>query len=134
MISPTEIARETILTALKANAPVVAKVPAARIYPPKTPNNPTKPFIRYGASDAMPERYAGIRGGEVSGAVHVFVGVTSSIPDAMKFAGETVDLIAECIDGIDNAFVERTQVMPDAEEPDVAHGIVWFTFTAAATF
>jgi hypothetical protein len=131
MLSPTTLAQKAVIAALKADAAVIALVPAARIYPPKTPSGPTKPFIRYGSAGAEPERLSGIRGGVVAGAVHVFVGVTDDILDPGQFAGDAADAIAEAIDAVDNAFVERTQVMPDAAEPDVVHGIVWFRFTAA---
>lgn len=131
-ISPTTYARQTILAALKADDAVTASVPASRIYPTKTPNPVTKPFIRYGATDSSPDRYSCWRGGDVAGAVHVFVGVAPSIPDPEAWCGDTLDAMAEAIDRVEDCHVVRTQVLPDPEEPDVMHGIVFFTMKALA--
>lgn len=131
-ISPTTHARQTVLAALKAESAVTARIPAARIYPSKTPNTPVKPFARYGASDDTPERYSGWRGGDVSSALHVFVAQSEAIPDPEAWCGDTVGAIADAIDALPDCIVERTQVIPDAEEPDVMHGIVFFTMKALA--
>lgn len=130
MISPTTHARRTILAALKADATVTGFIPAARIYPPKTPNGPTKPFSRYGASFAEPARASCWSGGGVRGTVHVFVGQSGTILDPEAFTGDAVDAMAEAIDGIEDCFVERTQVFADADEPDDYHGIVFFRMDA----
>lgn len=131
-ISPTAYARTTILTALKANSAVTARIPASRLYPAKTPNPATKPFGRYGTATTEPDRYSCWRGGDVSGAYHVFAGVAASIPDPEAWVGDTVDAIAEAIDGVADCHVVRTQVLPDPEEADVWHGIVFFELKALA--
>jgi hypothetical protein len=131
-ISPTVHARQTILAALKADPAVTALVPSERIYPAKTPNAPAKPFGRYGSATTEPDRYSCWRGGDVSGAYHFFAGVSGTILDPEAWMGSLVDAAAEVIDGIEDAYVERTQVLPDPEEPDVWHGVVFFTVKALA--
>lgn len=132
-LSPTTYARQTILTALRADPAVTARIPADRLYPAKTPNPATKPFGRYGTATSEPDRYSCWRGGDVSGAYHVFVGVAPAIPDPEAWCGDTVDALAEAIDGISDCHVERTQVLQDPEEADVWHGIVFFELKALAT-
>jgi hypothetical protein len=132
-LSPTTYARQTILAALKADTAVTAMVPKASIYPAKAPNPPDYPFIRYGSADALPQRAAGWKGGDVSGAVHVFVGQSDSIPDPEAWCGDAVDAMAEAIDAIEDCYCDRTQVIPDAEEPDIMHGLVFFTMKALAS-
>lgn len=131
-ISPTVYARQTILAALKADAAVTARIPAARLYPAKTTNAPVKPFGRYGTATSEPDRYSCWRGGDVSGAYHVFAGVAAGIPDPEAWTGETVDAIAEAIDAVEDCHVVRTQVLPDPEEADVWHGLVFFEMKALA--
>ncbi|WP_167706612.1 tail completion protein gp17 [Sphingobium fuliginis] len=131
-ISPTFYVRQTILTALQADAGVLAFIPADSLYPSKTPNNPAKPFGRYGAETNEPMRPSGWRGGEVSTAYHVWVGVTDAIPDPKTYCEQSVDAIAEAIDALPDCTVERTQLLEDASEPDLWHGVVQFTFTALA--
>ncbi len=129
-ISPTIEARGIILPALKADAATITLIPAARLYPSKTPNNPVKPFGRYGAENVEPERYAGWRGGAVSTAYHVFVGTTAAIPDAKAHCEKAVAAIADVLDALPDCYVDRTQILEDGAEADVWHGVVMFTFTA----
>ena len=131
-ISPTFHVRETMLAAIQADAAVVALIPAGSLYPSKTPNNPTKPFGRYGAETNIPVRPSGWRGGEVSGAYHVWVGVTDAIPDPKTYCEQCVEAVAEVIDALPDCYVERTQLLPDDAEPDLWHGVIQFAFTALA--
>lgn len=133
-ISPTVHARTTILAALKADATVTARIPAARLYPAKTPNAPLKPFGRYGTATSEPDRYSCWRGGDVSGAYHVFAGVNAAagIYDPEQWVGDTVDVVAEAIDSIEDCYVVRTQVLPDPEEADVWHGVIFWEMKALA--
>ncbi len=64
--------RRAVLTALKADAGLIAIVPAASIYPMTVPAEPTWPFIKMGAPSGIPIRGACVDG--VSGifAVHGF--------------------------------------------------------------
>jgi len=129
-ISPTKQSREAILAALTADPDVVALVP--RLYPSKTPNKPTKPFGRYGSSDDRPLRPSGWRGGAVSAAYHVFVGVNSAILDPDSYCSDAVAAVAEALDRLPGCIVDRTQIIPDGEEPDTVHGLVFFTYTEFA--
>lgn len=129
-LSPTTHARRTVLAALKAESAVTDRIPAESLYPGKTSHSPTLPFGRYGASESDPERYAGWRGGDVSGAFHVFVGQSDAIPDPEAWCGDTVNVIASTLDELPDCLIDRTQVMADAAEPDVWHGIVFFTLKA----
>jgi hypothetical protein len=129
-LSPTVYARQTILAALKANPAVTWRIPAARLYPAKTPTAPVKPFGRYGTATSEPDRYSCWRGGDVSGAYHVFAGVAPTIPDPEAWVGETIDALAEVIDAIDDCHAVRTQVLQDPEEADLWHGVVFFEMKA----
>ena len=129
-ISPTLMARTAILDAIQGDASVTALVPAARLYPSKTPNNPIKPFGRYGSEIVEPVRASCWRGGTVAAAYHVFVGTTDAIPDPKSYAEHAVAALADCIDALDDCHVERTQIMEDGQEADVWHGIVQFAFTS----
>lgn len=132
MLSPTVHARQTILAALKASSAVTARIPAARIFPAKTPNSPEKPFGRYGTASAEPDRYSCWKGGDVSGAYHVFAGVTATIFDPEAWIGDTLDAMAEAIDAVPDCHVVRTQVLPDPEEPDVVHGLIFWEMKTLA--
>lgn len=129
-ISPTNHVRETILEALMAASSVTSLVP--RLYPTKTPNNPVKPFGRYGSSNADAVRPSGWRGGNVDGSYHVFVAVNPAIPDPGDHCGKAVDAIAEIIDSLPDCIVDRTMTVPDGSDPDTHHGIVFFTYGALA--
>jgi hypothetical protein len=63
--------RRGILTLLKANAEVIAIVPAAQVYT-QVIENPGWPFIRYGAPSALPIRATCLDGVEISVAIHGF--------------------------------------------------------------
>lgn len=132
-ISPTVYARQTILAALKGATAVTARIPAARLYPAKTPTTPVKPFGRYGTATSEPDRYSCWRGGDISGAYHVFAGVDTAIPDPEAWVGDTVDAIAEAIDAIPDCYVVRTQVLRDPEEADVFHGLIFWEMKALAS-
>lgn len=126
-ISPTVEARGIILPALKASAAVTALIPATKLYPTKTPSNPVKPFGRYGAESVEPVRAACWRGGDVQGAYHVWVGVTSTILDAKVYCERCVAAIADVIDDLPDCNVDRTQIFEDTEESDIWHGVVLYT-------
>ncbi|TCM21477.1 uncharacterized protein DUF3168 [Novosphingobium sp. PhB165] len=132
-ISPTLYARQIILPAIQTDAEVTALIPAASLYPSKTPNNPPKPFGRYGGGDtSTPLRPSGWKGGDVDGSYHIWVGVTSAIPDPKTYCEEATAAIADVIDALSDCFVERTQILSDPDEVDVWHGVVIFTFNALA--
>ncbi|WP_159975880.1 MULTISPECIES: DUF3168 domain-containing protein [unclassified Novosphingobium] len=129
-ISPTLIARQTILDAIQADVTVIALIPAAQLYPSKTPNNPVKPFGRYGAESTEPVRASCWRGGAVSGAYHAWVGRTATIPDPKTYCELAMAAIADVLDALPDCYVDRTQMLESTDEPDLWHGLVQFTFTA----
>lgn len=129
-ISPTIEARSTILPALKADPAVTSLIPASKLYPSKTPNNPVKPFGRYGVEAVEPIRAACWRGGAVSGSYHVWAGVTDDIPDPKTYVERAAVAIADCLDALPDCYFDRTIIMEDSDESDVWHAVVQFTFTA----
>lgn len=66
--------RRAILTLLKADADVLALVPAARIYPGSTPPVPDWPFIKWGRPTTVPVRADCVDGAEIVASVHAFAG------------------------------------------------------------
>jgi hypothetical protein len=114
--------RQMILPALKGNSAITAIVPSARIYPSKTPSALIYPFIRYGAVSFQPESPSCSHGGIVSGSVHCFV----NSGDAEAICGDLASLIEDCLNETADTFGTSVQILPDAAEPDVWHGIVFF--------
>lgn len=129
-ISPTIEARSTILPSLKADPAVTALIPATRLYPTKTPNGPVKPFGRYGTESVDPVRASCWRGGDVAAAYHVWVGGTSTIPDAKAYCERCVAAIADVLDALPDCNVDRSQIFEDVAESDIWHGVVMFTYSA----
>lgn len=121
--------RQTIIPALKANSAITAIVPSARIYPAKTPSAPVYPFVRYGAVTFQPHSLSCWKAGTVSGAVHCFVQANASIPDPEAKCGDLAEAVADAIGGLNEGFATSVQIIPDADEPDVYHGIVFFDLT-----
>ena len=121
--------RQTIIPALKANSAVTAIVPAARIYPAKTPSAPVYPFIRYGQPTLTPHSLSCWKAGTVSGAIHCFVQTNGAIADAEAKCGDLAEAVAGAIGGLNEGFATSVQIIPDADEPDVYHGIVFFDVT-----
>jgi hypothetical protein len=84
-IDSTEAARLAIMAALKADAALTAIVPAARIYPARTPANLVWPFIKLGAPSDLPLRLSGPYGSQtIIGTVHVFTKASTTSPDAER--------------------------------------------------
>lgn len=138
-IDPSLEVRGKIIAALKADATLIAIVPAARIYPPKVPAEVTFPYIRLGVLDDVPLRLDGGSGGEVSGVVHCFTKLATSVPDPEKQARQLNGHIARVLDALDSVAISplamaitvtQTQVIED-DEPDAWHGIV--SIIASAT-
>lgn len=64
--------RRAMLTVMKADAGLIALVPAARIYPQSPPASPEWPFVKTGSPSGVPLRASCIDGMEVICAVHAF--------------------------------------------------------------
>jgi hypothetical protein len=123
------LARRTIIPALKANSAVTSIVPAERIYPAKTPNAPVYPFIRYGTATLSPHTYSCPNNGTVSGMMHCFVQQSDATPDPEITCSELSDAVAECISGLGEGYATSVQILQDATESDVFHGIIYFDLT-----
>jgi hypothetical protein len=96
-------ARRALLAAMKANAPLVALVPAARIYPPRVPTSPTWPYIRHGVGIATPIKGACVNGASVVAAISVFA------KGGDEMVGAIADAVVALFDGPDgNGLSTRT--------------------------
>lgn len=126
---PFHSVRSAAISALKNDAALTAIVPASRIWPAKTPDNPTFPFIRLDGFNALPLRFDCSDGGaEITGIAHCFTKISTSAPDPEERAGVIAGLICEALDALDDCHIESAQVIPDSAEPDAWHGVVQFRF------
>ena len=124
--------RGAVIAALKADAALIALVPAGRIYPNKTPADVAWPFIKLGVLMNSPTRYDCGGGGDVTGAVHVFVKKTASILDPEAATYRINKEVVRVLDGLDlvvdgsdlGCHVTLSQVMEDGAEADAYHGLV----------
>lgn len=124
--------RGAVIAALKADAALIALVPAGRIYPNKTPADVAWPFVKLGVLMNSPARYDCGGGGDVTGAVHVFVKKTASILDPEAATYRINKEIVRILDGLDlvvdgsdlGCHVTLSQVMEDGAEADAYHGLV----------
>lgn len=66
------LVRKALLSTLKADAPLIAIVPAASIFSQRVPDKPAWPFIKLGPPSTTPLRATGVRGGVVTVGVHAF--------------------------------------------------------------
>ena len=133
-IDPSLSVRGKIIAALKADAQLTAIVPSTRIYPSKTPANPTFPFIRVPMMMGTPDEYDGGSGSQQTGVIHNFTKLASTVPDPEAQAATINAHVVRILSGIDavslsdgdvmGIHVTLTQVIPDPTEYDVAHGMV----------
>jgi hypothetical protein len=91
--------RKAILSALKADDAVTALVPAAQIYPARTPAEPQWPFQRYGIASFLPLKSSGEDGQVIATAVHSFARATDSQPDGEQAASDIAAATAALLDG-----------------------------------
>lgn len=146
-LDPSLSVRGKIIAALKADAQLTVIVPAARIYPSKSPASPTFPFIRVPMLIGTVAELDGGSGSDQSGVVHCFTKLKVSTPPA---AGDVLDpeaqaatinahivRIVSAIDAVPLADGEslgvhavQTQVLEDSAEADAYHGVVQVRATA----
>jgi hypothetical protein len=88
-------ARRALLAAMKADAAVVALVPAARIYPPRVPTSPTWPYIRHGNGISVPLKAACLNGSTVDAMITAFA------KGGDEAAGVIGDALVALLDGPD---------------------------------
>lgn len=134
--------RRGALKLMKADANLVAIVPAARIYPQTTPPTPTFPFVRAGAPNLIPIRAACVDGSEATFAVHGFakdrMTGTSRVETAEDYAGRLGAAIAAALDGRRMEITggsagilwTGSQLLMDPEEPSCFHTVVSFRVRA----
>lgn len=132
-LDPSLFVRGKIITALKADSDLTAIVPAARIYPSKSPTSPTWPFIRVPMLIGTPTPMDGGGGSAQSGVIHCFTKAGDGVPDAEAQAATINRHIARIVSEISvplddgealEVHVRQTQVIPDSAEADAFHGLV----------
>jgi hypothetical protein len=127
--------RRAILTRLKADTPLIALVPAARILPQGAGGDKAWPFIRLGATVTQQLKAACVAGGMVALDIHAFARAKESGGQAVDTAEDhAADIGAEIervladnvltLEGGEKAHISLSDIslMPD-EEPESFH---WF--------
>lgn len=134
-LDPSLSVRGKIIAAMKGDAQLTAIVPAARIYPGKSPASPTFPFIRVPILTGTVAELDGGSGSDQSGVIHCFTKLnTASVPDPEAQAATINRHIVRIVSGIDDVDLGdgeslavqavQTQVIEDGAEADAYHGIV----------
>lgn len=147
-LDPSLSVRGKIIAALKSDSALIGIVPAARIYPGKSPASPVFPFIRVPMLIGTVAELDGGSGSDQSGVIHCFTKLKVSKPPA---AGDVFDpeeqaatinrhivRITSQIDDVDlgdgeslGVHATQTQVIEDSAEADAYHGIVSVRATAS---
>lgn len=140
-IDPSLSVRGKIIAALKSDADLIAIVPAARIYPSKTPSTVVWPFIRVPMLTGTVAEFDGGSGSEQSGVIHCFTKLATGNPDPEAQAATINRHMVRILGGIDDVDlgqgeamginVVQTQVLMDPAEADAFHGIVSVRATAS---
>lgn len=131
-------ARKVILTALKANAGVLALVPKASIYPQVAAAVPDWPFILYGSPSGVPIRSSCVDGLEITVAVHSFAKQrmqgSQTVETAEDHACRIGAAVVACLDGSRLALPAgylrilhtSSQLLIDGGEADAFHHVANF--------
>lgn len=130
----TNALRASLLARMKADAGLTALVPAARIYPSRTPATLTWPFIKLGVISDLPYRPSGASGSqELIGTIHVFAkGIDAENQcNAIRCELARVMDAQSAIDGLHLRYDGGT-VMQDGSEADAYHGVVNWECVALA--
>ena len=130
------LVRRAVLSALKANAPLIAVVPATRIYGQTVPMGAVFPFVRLGGPQTLPLHASCINGaGIVTLDVHAFVkprlDASGNIAEtAEDFAGRIGAAIEAALDrqrlpleafGFAALRLTEMRLLQDADEADAYH-------------
>ena len=140
------LVRRAVLSTLKADAPLTAIVPAARIYGQSTPSAPVWPFIKLGGPQTLPRRAAGMPfSGVVTFDVHAFakprLSGTAIAETAEDYAGRIGAAIESVLDsarlaleggGYAGLRLSEMRLLQDADEADAYHYFCQVTATCAA--
>lgn len=140
-LDPSLSVRGKIIAALKSDSTLIAIVPAARIYPGKSPASPTFPLIRVPILTGTVAELDGGSGSEQSGVIHCFTKLATSVLDPEAQAATINRHIVRIVSQIDDVdlgdgeslgvHVVQTQVIEDSAEADAYHGIVSVRATAS---
>ncbi|WP_375194648.1 DUF3168 domain-containing protein [Sphingobium sp.] len=140
-MDPSLSVRGKIIAALKADGELTAFVPAARIYPSKTPAAVVFPFIRVPMLTGTVAELDGGSGSDQSGMIHCFTKLSATVPDPEAQAATINAHIVRIVSGIDaislgdgeslGVHAVQTQVLEDGAEADAFHGIVRVRATAS---
>lgn len=133
-IDQTNATRLAILARLKADSALTALVPAARIYPSRTPASLTWPFIKLGVINDTPYRPSGAIGSQnLIGAIHIFTKASATSLDAEYQCHQIRREVVRAIDAMGGIVIsggtlhlryDGGTVLQDGEEADAYHGIV----------
>lgn len=133
-IDPSLSVRGKIIASLKADAELTAIVPAARIYPSKTPSTVVWPFIRVPMLTGTVAELDGGSGSDQSGVIHNFTKLGTGVPDPEAQAATINRHIVRIVSQIDDVdlgdeeslgiHVTQTQVIMDSAEADAFHGLI----------
>lgn len=130
------LVRRATLSALKANAPLTAIVPATRIYGQSVPDAATWPFVRLGGPQTLPLRGTCLSGaGVVTFDVHAFAkprldGAGNIAETAEDYAGRIGAAIEAALDrqrlpleahGFAALRLTEMRLLQDADEADAYH-------------
>ena len=138
----TDNARKAILARLKADSGLTALVPAARIYPSRTPAALTWPYIKLGVINDLPYRPSGAIGSQnLFGTVHVFTKTGGAVLDAENQCHQIRKELMRILDAQSGIIIpsgtfymsyDGGTVMQDGDEADAYHGVVnWAGFVVS---
>lgn len=140
-LDPSLSVRGKIIAALKSDSALIAIVPAARIYPSKSPASPVFPFIRVPMLIGAVAEFDGGSGSDQSGVIHCFTKLGTPVPDPEAQAATINRHIVRIVSQIDDVdlgdgeslgvHATQTQVIEDSAEADAYHGIVSVRATAS---
>jgi hypothetical protein len=128
--------RQAVVRSLRADADLIAIVPEERNYGMRSPPEPSYPFTRYGSPDAVPFLGQCIDGARISFTVHSF--------SQQQYEDECANINAAVAGALDQAVFDLgasakahvrwvgSQIVPDAAEADVWHGINRFEGTVVS--
>jgi hypothetical protein len=136
MANDTSLAlRQQVIVTLRADPDLTALVPSARIFGLRSPSTLTWPFTRYGAPDALPFRGQCMDGATISFTIHSFskqefedecAGINAAVSSALD--QRAMDLPGAR--GVKARIVWKgSQIIPDAAEANVWHGVNRFEAT-----
>ena len=141
-VDNSDFLRRAVVATWKGFAPLLAFVPAARIFPPQRPPQPAWPFVAYGVPIVGPFSASCMDGNTVSFAGHAYAETTGEGAETVMGEPRARDIAAAMAAPLDapldlQAFGcpvpavahvtwTGTQVIQDSSEADRWHGIASF--------